>query len=45
MWMFFNSDKMKLLSKNARFFAKKELDINNSVSQYIDYYSSLKINE
>ena len=45
MWMFFNKDKMKLLSNNARSFAKKELDINNSVSQYIDYYNSLKINE
>ena len=45
MWMFFNKDKMKLLSNNARSFAKKELDINNSVYQYIDYYNSLKINE
>jgi len=45
MWMFFNKDKMKLLSNNARSFAKKELDINNSISQYIHYYNSLKINE
>ena len=45
MWMFLNKNKMKLLSNNARSFAKKELDINNSVSQYIDYYNSLKNNE
>ena len=41
MWMFLNKDKMKLLGKNARSFAKKELDINNSVYKYIDYYNSL----
>ena len=41
MWMFLNKDKMKLLGKNARSFAKKELDINNSVYKYIDYYKSL----
>ncbi len=41
MWMFLNKNKMKLISNNARSFAKKELNINNSVSQYIDYYNSL----
>ena len=41
MWMFLNKNKMKLLSNNARSFAKKELDLNNSVSKYIDYYNSL----
>ena len=41
MWMFLNKDKMKLLGENARSFAKKELDINNSVYKYIDYYNSL----
>ena len=41
MWMFLNKSKMKLLSNNARSFARKELDINDSVYQYIDYYNSL----
>ena len=41
MWMFLNKDKMKILSNNAQSFAKKELDINNNIPQYIDYYNSL----
>ena len=41
MWMFLNKNKMKILSNNAQSFAKKELDINNKIPQYIDYYNSL----
>tara|TARA_S200000501_G_scaffold13820_1_gene12259 strand:- start:913 stop:2208 length:1296 start_codon:yes stop_codon:yes gene_type:complete len=41
MWMFHNKNKMKSLSKNARSFAKKELNFNNRVSQHIDFYNSL----
>ncbi len=41
MWMFLNKDKMKLLGKNALSFAKTELDINNSMNKYIEYYNSI----
>ena len=41
MWMFNNKDLMIVLGDNARSFAKKELDMNNRVDQFINYYNSL----
>ena len=41
MWMYNNKDQMSLLSYNARYFAKMELDMNNRISQFINYYDSL----
>ena len=41
MWMFNNKDRMIVLGDNARSFAKRELDMNNRVDQFIDYYRSL----
>ncbi len=45
MWMYNNKDQMNLLSYNARYFAKMELDMNNRISQYKDYYNSLELNK
>ena len=41
MWMFNNKDRMIVLGDNARSFAKRELDMNNRVDQFINYYNSL----
>ena len=40
-WMFNNKDLMIILGDNARSFAKRELDMNNRVDQFINYYNSL----
>ena len=41
MWMFNNKDRMIVLGDNARSFAKRELDMNNRVDKFINYYNSL----
>ena len=40
-WFLKNKEKAKELSKNARSFAKKNLDINSQVPKYINYYKML----
>jgi len=41
MWMFKNKARMVLLGDNARSFAERELDMNNRVNQFINYYNSI----
>ena len=41
MWMFKNKERMVLLGDNARSFAERELDVNNRVNQFINYYNSI----
>ena len=41
MWMFKNKERMVLLGDNARSFAERELDMNNRVNQFINYYNSI----
>ncbi len=41
LWMYNNKNKMKILGKNARSFAKKKLNIDQQIHKYIEYYSAL----
>ena len=41
LWMFNNKDRMIVLGDNARSFAKRELNMNNRVDQFINYYNSI----